>query len=124
MADYQESAVAGTFWHRFNQIHIDNTRNAIPVVTMHEERVVALADGRELREPVGVLELPCGDLSYPITLRDPASGEPTGDTVTLSEVYAIVHSLCLQEALIRDGAIPRPGVSDNPLGGDTPVIEE
>lgn len=116
MADYQESAVAGTFWHRFNQIHIDNTRNAIPVVTMHEERVVALADGRELREPVGVLELPCGDLSYPITLRDPASGELTGDTVTLSEVYAIVYSLCLQEAMIRDGAIPRPGVSATPGG--------
>ena len=118
MADYQESAVAGTFWHRFNRVVIDNTRKAIPVVTMTEERIVALADGRELREPVGVLELPCGDLSYPITLRNPATGEPTGATATLGDAYALVYSLCIQEALIRDGAIPRPGVSDSPLGGE------
>ena len=116
MADYQESPVAGTSWHRFNAVHIDNTRNAVPVVTMSEERVVALADGRELREPVGVIELPCGDMSYPITLRDPATGAPTGATVTLGEAYALVYSLCLQEALIRDGALPRPGVSANPTG--------
>ena len=118
MADYQESQVAGTSWHRFNQIHIDNTRNAIPVVTMTEERVVALADGRELREPVGVLELPCGDLSYPIMLRNPATWEPTGATATLGDAYALVSSLCIQEALIRDGAIPRPGVSASPLAGE------
>ena len=118
MADYQESQVAGTSWHRFNQIHIDNTRKAIPVLTMHEERIVALADGRELREPVGVLELPCGDLSYPITLRNPATGEPTGATATLGDAYALVYSLCIQEALIRDGDITRPGVSDSPLGGE------
>lgn len=118
MADYQASQVAGTSWHRFNQIHIDNTRNAIPVVTMTEERVVALADGRELREPVGVLELPCGDLSYPIPLRNPATGEPTGATATLGDAYAIVYSLCIQEALIRDGAIPRPGVSASSMAGE------
>ena len=118
MADYQESQVAGTSWHRFNQIRIDNTRNAVPVVTMHEERVVALADGRELREPVGVLELPCGDLSYLITLRNLATGEPTGATATLGDAYAIVYSLCIQEALIRDGAIPRPGVSDSLMAGE------
>lgn len=116
MADYQESPVAGTAWHRFNQIHIDNTRNAVPVVTITEERVVALADGRELREPVGVIELPCGDLSYPISLRDPATGDLTGAAASLGDAYALIYSLCLQEALVRDGVLPRPGT--------TPVSEE
>ena len=114
MPDYKESTVAGTSWNRFDEIRIDNRRGSIPVLYLHEERVVALDGGHELREPVGVLELPCADMSYPIALRDPATGEPTGATLTIADAYTIVYSLCIQEALIRDGAIPRPGTSDQP----------
>lgn len=114
MPDYKESTVAGKSWNRFREIRIDNRRGGIPVLYLHEERIVALADGRELSEPIGTLELPIADPSYPITLRDPNTGEPTGALLTIGEAYAMVYSLCIQEALIRDGVISRPAASPTP----------
>lgn len=114
MSDYQESSVVGTRWNRFNHIKIDNTFRSVPVVYLDEERVTILADGRALHEPVGTLQVPFAP-NYPIALRNPSTGEVTGQTITLGDVYGIVYSLCIQEAMVRDGTIPNPGIIG---GGD------
>ena len=109
MSDYQESSVVGTRWNRFNRIRIDNTLGAVPVVYLDEESVTVLADGRSLHEHVGTLQVPFVP-EYPIERRNPGTGELTGQKIALSEVYEIVYSLCIQEALVRDGTIPNPGI--------------
>ena len=107
MPDYQESAVAGTKWNRFYRIEIDNTHRAVPVVYIYEEQVVSLDDSSELRRPVSTLEMTYSP-DYPISVRIPLTGEATGETVTMAYVYQLLYSACLQQALIRDGAIQSP----------------
>ena len=113
MSDYQESSVVGTRWNRFNLIKIDNALQSIPVVYLDEECVTVLDEGRVLHEPIGTLQVPFTP-NYPIALRNPSTGELTGQTITLGDVYGIVYSLCIQEAMVRDGAIPNPGI----VGGE------
>lgn len=101
MSDYRESAVTGTAWQRCCQIVIENQRTAVPTVRFDEESVLALADGSEIRRPVGALALPF-DPAKPIPLRDPTTGELTGDTSSYGAAYVLLYSAYLAAALERD----------------------
>jgi hypothetical protein len=101
MSDYRESAVTGTTWQRCCQIVIANPRGAVPTVRFDEESVLALADGTEIRRPVGALALDF-DPAKVIELRDPATGELTGDTSSYGAVYTLLYSAYMTTALERD----------------------
>jgi hypothetical protein len=103
MADYQESTLTGQAWQRCHQIVIDHRRGVTPTVRFDEERVVALDDGSEVRTPRGTLTLDY-DPARLIPLRDPLSGEPTGETVSYAAAYQLLYSAYLDAALARDAA--------------------
>jgi hypothetical protein len=100
--DYKEATVTGQSWQRCNQIVIENPRHATPVVRFDEERVLVLQTGSEVRTPVGTLTLPF-DADKTIPLRNPATGELTGNTTTYGEAYALLYSAYLAAATERDG---------------------
>ena len=101
MPDYKEAAVTGTSWQRCCQIVIDNPRNAVPTVRFDEESVMAMSDGTEVRRTVGNLALPF-DPAKLIPLRDPATGELTGDVSSYGMAYVLLYSAYLAAATERD----------------------
>lgn len=100
MPDYKESVVSGVQWHRFRRIVIDNPRLQAPSVTCLEEQVVSV-DGVEQRQDVGVLAFRF-DPAAVFPVLDPETGEPTGDTATGAQVYALIYGYVMSEAARRD----------------------
>lgn len=112
MPTYTESTVTGHTWRRCNQIVIDNRRGAVPVVRFDEETVVALEGAAEVHAPAGVLTIDF-DLAREIPLRDPQTGEPTGEVMTYAQAYAVLHAAYVDAALARDAAAtPQPTIAE------------
>lgn len=108
MPDYKQATTAATTWQRCNQIVIDNPRQGAPSVRFDEETVTAMALGDEIRRPVGTLSLPF-DPAQPIPLRDPATGELTGQTSSYGAAYVLLFSAYMAAAQARDtAAAPAP----------------
>lgn len=103
MPDYKEAAVTGKKWQRCNVVHIDNPYQAQPMVTFAEQEI-AEVDGATFSTQLGQIVFPF-DPSVIINLRDPATGDVTGQTVTGADVYAALYSLYIQQALERDSPV-------------------
>lgn len=103
MPDYKETSAAGHSWQRCTQVVIENYRGATPLVRFDEERVIVLDGGIEARSPCGTF---CVDYdpARPIALRDPHTGELTGETTTYAAAYALLYSAYLDAAVERDMA--------------------
>jgi len=115
MPNYKEQTVTGESWQRCQQVVVENHRGSDPAVRFDEERVVALADGEESRKPLGSLVMPY-DPSAPIELRDPVSGDLTGESVTQADVYQILYSAYMNAAIARDEAALS---TEDPTAGGT-----
>jgi hypothetical protein len=107
MPDYNETTLTGAAWQRCHEVSIANTRNTLPVIQFYEERVIVLDDGAEIRQPLGALTVPF-DPARLIPLRDPLTGEATGDEMTYGQAYAVLYSAYLEAALARDADLPPP----------------
>jgi hypothetical protein len=103
MPDYQESSVTGQAWQRCHQVVIENPRHGSKVVRFDEERVLALDGNAEVRTPAGTLAVPFEPGTL-IPLRDPATGELTGDSISYGKAYAVIYSAYLAAAQDRDAA--------------------
>ncbi len=101
--DYREATVSGQSWQRCNQIVIENPHKGVPVVRFDEERVLALQAGAGVRTPAGTLALTF-DPAKTIPLRDPATGELTGESATYGAAYVLLYSAYLAAATERDSA--------------------
>ena len=108
MPNYKQSTVAGTTWKRCHQVVLDNPLGVVPTIRFDEQEVLAI-DGRavEIKRSAGSLSLPF-DAAQPIALRDPDTGELTGDTSTYGAVYALVYSAYMAAADARDAALAPP----------------
>lgn len=100
---YRLAEVAGQEYTRCYQVVIDNPLNAAPAAVFFEQRVIESGAGPAIVAPAGQCVLPYNPATV-IALRDPATGEETGQTLTAAQVYAIVYSAYLHAALERDGA--------------------
>lgn len=101
MANYRESTISGTQYVRCAGIEVVNHYGKLPRVIFREERVRVFGEDDVVRESVGQIEMPY-DGSRTIPLVNPATGEPTGQTVTWQDMYVMLYSAYLAEALDRD----------------------
>ena len=102
MPDYQESTITGQAWQRCHQVVIENPHHGAQGVRFDEERVLAIG-GLEVRTPAGTLAVPF-EPGTVIPLRDPATGELTGETTTYAAAYVLLYSAYLAAAQARDAA--------------------
>ncbi|ALO46566.1 hypothetical protein [Pseudohongiella spirulinae] len=107
MSNYNEQSVTGTEWTRCKRIVISNPLAAQPEIRYDEETVLTTSAGQTLKSAQGYLTVPF-DPSAVIDLYDPATGQPTGQTVTQGEIYALVYSAYLTAANARDVANTPP----------------
>lgn len=101
MSDYQQSDVIGTRWIRANRINIDNPLNGEPTITFAEEEVIDVGD-TVVTNLVSSITIPFAAEDV-IPIRNPATWELTGNTITGGEIYAILASAYWKAALERDG---------------------
>lgn len=102
MANYQESTGDGATWKRCRAIEILNPLNG-PKSVIYREEIAARVG--EITMPTGITDImqeSVIDLNKTISVRNPETGELTGDTITYGEVYAILYSAYMQLAIIRD----------------------
>lgn len=107
MADYKQTNVTGTRWHRFYRIEIDNPRNGTPSVSCAEQEVVNFGADEGARE-VGTLRFdfdPAAD--FPIL--EPATNG-VQDAAWLAslpmgmQAYVLIYSYVLHQAALRDAS--------------------
>lgn len=98
--NYLETPTSGVAWVRCKEVTIDNTLGSPAVVRFVEEKVINL-DGEFIHKfsPSSAMVF---DPTATISLVDPATNLPTGETITHAEVYRILHSAYLQAAMARD----------------------
>lgn len=111
MAEYKQSAIAGTQWHRFARIEIDNPRNGTPSISCSEQSVLSVGGDEATRE-VGTLRFDF-DAAADFPLLDPATNEEQGESwfATLPKgmrAYVLIYSYVLSQAALRDGDCGAP----------------
>jgi len=109
MPDYKESQISGTSWQRCRAIRINNPYGAMPSIAFDEERRFAIGD-RTIGETTGGIIKDFDNPAQTFPLFNPATGEPTGQTMTYGEVYAVLWSLYMGLAAERDAEAVTVGV--------------
>lgn len=97
MTDLSQTAVVGNSWVRTNQIVVDNPHDGIPEITYQVERAYNFADG-VITKPLPEIKR-VFDPSKTIEIRNPLDGALTGGTITLGEVYALIYSAFIHDAI-------------------------
>lgn len=102
MADYMESGLVGTQWQRCKTVVVNNPLAGEKSILFHEERVISLGE-QSLKQPLdGCSKAFSADGTFP--LLNPTTNEPTGQTMSHSDLYVALYSLYMQTALERDAA--------------------
>lgn len=100
MADYKYKQEQATEWQRCAAVVIMNPHQGIADIRMDEEKIITIGDSF-YSKPAGSLQF-----TFPpdevINLRNPATGELVGATMTCGDIYLALYSLYIQKALARD----------------------
>lgn len=100
--DYKQSDVAGTTWHRFNRVVIENPYLGQPVVKCAEQECITLPTGDFIRD-IDMLSFNFDPLAE-FPLLDPTTNEPLGSLGSGLNAYVLVYSYVMHEAAKRDAA--------------------
>lgn len=87
-----QKPVAGESYIRCPQVVIDNRLGHTPTISFHRERIIGLADGATITQPMSPREVTFSPAAL-VAVFDPATGEPTGETVTQGTLYALIYSV-------------------------------
>jgi len=108
MANYKETTGPATAWTRANRVMILNPFEAnIPKQISFFEETVVQVDDTVIKSDSGY----CSTYFSPdkvLELRDPQTGEKTGETILQSKIYQAIYSLYLDTAENRDIAMTPP----------------
>ena len=99
---YRSASIDGTQYDRAYQIVIDHPLHRAPRATFFEERVITTPTG-SLSRAVGECHL-AYDPTALVPLLDPTTGDPTGQSVSMGELYAMLYSVYIHTATARDQA--------------------
>ena len=102
MPNYKETEVSGTEYRRARLLQIINDRLSVPSIAVYEERVISFGD-QTIGQDCDRLSADF-DPSAEFPRIDVATGEPTGEMYSQSDIYDILHSLYRHLAKIRDDA--------------------
>jgi len=122
MANYKQTTGPATAWTRANRVMILNPFEAnIPKQISFFEETVVQVDDTVIKSDSGYCST-YFSADKLLELRDPQTGEKTGETILQSKIYQAIYSLYLDTAENRDIQIatpPTPTVSDPNFQGLT-----
>lgn len=116
MANYRETTAEGTSWRRAKQVAIYNPLEAIASkdILFFEEDVVVIGD-KTFHTDSGIVKA-VYDPEGVVQLRNPQTGELTGDTIEQKVVYQALFSMYLDAAEARDAPTIMQLTPPNPTG--------
>lgn len=100
--DYRQQTFTGSKWTRCLHLEANNPYGGQPSIRFDEEERVSLQDGQTLGKATGAISRPFTDPLAEFPLLDPTTGAPTGGNLTHGQVYAILWSLYMDSAKLRD----------------------
>lgn len=103
MSNYNQAQLSGTKWTRCPEIRITNPCGGDAIIHLAEE-TLATFEGITTRLGTGAFAFPF-DPTHEIALRDPATGEEIGSTVSEASLYIALYSLYMEKALARDAQV-------------------
>lgn len=103
MTLFDEKNITGSAYRRAYNIAISHELGCAPTVNYHREQVVDIGGGEVFKRQLGVLSVLCDDMDKPIDLRNPLTGELTGETSTVGAVYALIYSHYWQSETEAEG---------------------
>lgn len=86
-----QKPVAGESYIRCPQVVIDNRLGHASTIQFHRERIIGLADGASVTQPMSPREV-AFDPAAVVPVLNPKTSEPTGQTVTQGDLYALIYS--------------------------------
>ena len=87
-----QKPVAGEAYIRCPQVVVDNRLGHAPFVTFHRERIIGLDGGATVTQPMSPREVPY-DPAAIVPVLNPLTGEPTGQSITQGDLYALIYSV-------------------------------
>lgn len=106
MPNYKEEAVNGNKWTRCNRIEIHNPYVGQKSVTFYEQEIVQISNTDVLQRNTGGIGpgslTTSFDANTIISIIDPYTLQPTGQTFTHAELYVMLFSAYMDLALKRD----------------------
>jgi hypothetical protein len=87
-----QKPVAGESYIRCPQVVIDNRLGHAPTIQFHRERIIGLADGATVAQPMSPREV-AFDPAAVVPVLNPETGEPTGKNVAHGTIYALIYSV-------------------------------
>lgn len=104
MSNYNQTSVAGNIWTRCSSVHIVNNYGATPQIIFGEQQLIELDNLPPIATNGGTSCFTEFDPTVEIVILDPATGNPTGQTVTQQQLYDILYSLYIATAQARDNS--------------------
>lgn len=102
MPEYKEQSLAGKQWTRGCRVVIDNPRNAVPTVSIFEEKVFLSEEGTDIIIPSGSFVNDFNPEGV-FDLHDPATNKKIdGETFSGKELYQMIYSYYMNLAKARD----------------------
>lgn len=89
-----EKPIAGESYIRCPQVVIDNRLGHVPTIAFHRERVIGLADGATVVQPMSPREVTFNPAAV-VAVINPETGEQTGQTITHGDLYTLIYSAFL-----------------------------
>jgi hypothetical protein len=102
MSNYNETNVVGSTWTRCSSVYISNVYDSVPSITFGEQQLIVLENQNPLVVNTNNSCSALFDANGSIIVLDPATGNPTGQTVTQQQLYDILYSLYIATAAERD----------------------
>lgn len=124
MANYKETTGTATSWRRSNQVIIKNPLGSATKSIMFSEEDVVTVNGTTYKSEIPGVLIAEYNKDALIQLRDPATGEATGNAIPQQLVYQALYSLYLTTAEYRDVNAGGPDLSQTinlTIGQQPPV---
>jgi len=99
-SEYKATTVEGQKYNRAHTIIFFNPLDGMPSGEFQREDVIVI-DGKKIKVPDKKVPIVFNP-AKPIDIINPETGELTGSTVTMAELFAILYSLFVQEATVFD----------------------
>lgn len=112
--DYRQTTITGQKWRRSLHVECNNPYGGPAWIRFDEEDRVVLSDGATIGTPCGSVTKHFIDPADTFPVLNPTNGEPTGQTCSHGQLYALLWSLYMDSAAERDAAEAENSESSRP----------
>jgi hypothetical protein len=112
MSKYIETALSAAAYQRCKKITIYNPYMGVPTVQFEEEMIIKRADGSALHDNLSTMTKLINNYSETFPIYNPVTQAKTGATGTVAQLYAMIWSVYMNEAVYRDAHLAKVAVLD------------